>query len=322
MSKKNTISKLPAAFVIVLLISQIVFSTLVGNANVYANGGRNDECEDADVGSIDPLNDNVATYTASGNTITGVCIKAGSRPFGDGHSDSLGNGTYWDNSCYTVSGVGTSTVTVTRNYSSRVCQAISHIDVYLEDSQDPTDTPTERVEDPTSTPTPTKTVNEPTSTPTSTPTDEPTPTEAQYEPTARPTETQLPETPTPTLSGNIIEDNIFPSVTPTTQPTTAPTAVPTVTPTAAPTATPTQQPTNAPTATPTPTQSQGSTGGSSNPSSGGSSSSSQPSSGGQVLGASTLAGTGTFEDTVFNFILVVGIAALGISAQRYVQKNS
>ena len=72
----------------------------------------------------------------AGETVTGVCIKSG-----DLHTAVLGNGTHL--SCYTVSGVGTSTVTVTRTGSpSPSCQEISHIDVTTEPATPtPTGTP-------------------------------------------------------------------------------------------------------------------------------------------------------------------------------------
>src|SRR5688572_14703666 len=74
-----------------------------------------------------------ATFTVeSDEVITGVCIASGSMMFGGtGHSGVLGNGTVED--CYTVTGVGTQTVTVTRGTESSTCQDISHIDVVFEE---------------------------------------------------------------------------------------------------------------------------------------------------------------------------------------------
>jgi hypothetical protein len=100
-------------------------------------------------GNISPDSDDLATHTvAAGNVVTGVCIKSGQEL---GHTGPLANGTYDGNgnpvapgsptACYTVSGVGTPTVTVTRVGDGSDCQAISHIDVLFEKAA-PTPTPT------------------------------------------------------------------------------------------------------------------------------------------------------------------------------------
>ncbi|HSD98560.1 MAG TPA: hypothetical protein VLB73_02565 [Patescibacteria group bacterium] len=52
---------------------------------------------------------------------------------------------------------------------------------------------------------------------------------------------------------------------------------------------------------------------------GGSSSSSQPIQ--AVLGASTMAGTGTFENTVMDFMLVAGIVVLALGAKKYAKES-
>jgi hypothetical protein len=103
-------------------------------------------------GNISPDSDDLATHTvAAGNVVTGVCIKSGQEL---GHTGPLANGTYDGNgnpvapgsptACYTVSGVGTQTVTVRRVGSGPDCQAISHIDVPFEmatSTPTPTNTP-------------------------------------------------------------------------------------------------------------------------------------------------------------------------------------
>jgi hypothetical protein len=79
-------------------------------------------------------NQNQLTYTApAGQVVTGVCIKSGQEL---GHTGVLGNGSYDGNgtaggspACYTVSGVGGGTVTVTRIGSGSSCQGLSHVDV-------------------------------------------------------------------------------------------------------------------------------------------------------------------------------------------------
>lgn len=106
---------------------------------VFANGGRNDECEDAQVKSIESGSENEISYTASDDkTVVGVCIKSGVNMFADGHSGSLVNGDYEDG-CYSVTGVGTSNVRVSRNKDGRYCQGLSHLDAYTQDSDFPSD---------------------------------------------------------------------------------------------------------------------------------------------------------------------------------------
>jgi hypothetical protein len=72
--------------------------------------------------------DDLRTYTADeGKVVDGVCIKAGSL-----HTGVLGNGTH--GRCYTISGVGTRTVTVERTGEpSPTCQELSHVDVVVRD---------------------------------------------------------------------------------------------------------------------------------------------------------------------------------------------
>ncbi len=99
-------------------------------------------CKDADVTGVHETQD-VVSFDAAPEIVTGVCIKAG-KMFG-GHSGILDNGTF-ENGCYEVSGVGTSEVTVTRiGTPGPNCQGISHIDVFT------------RIVTPTPTPTPTPT---------------------------------------------------------------------------------------------------------------------------------------------------------------------
>src|SRR3989344_779643 len=189
-------------FIVVFTIVLMLAALLQNNNTpvVVAHGGQNNECDNAT--NVNPINGNLATYTApSGQVVTGVCIKAGNDMFGDGHSDSLGNGIYngtSGNPCYVVSGVGTQIVTVTRIGSGSTCKEISHIDVYSGTIPPSTPTPT-----PTDDPTPTPT-DRVTPTPTNTPTNTPTPTpgggNGGNNPT--PTPTNIPTTtPTPTTGG-------------------------------------------------------------------------------------------------------------------------
>src|SRR3989304_751312 len=111
----------------------------------------------------DTSGDPVATVNLDvGEIATGVCIKSGRNMFDGNHSPVLGNGIY-ENGCYLVEGVGTSSVVVTRLGSGNDCQGISHIDVNFN-----TYSPS-----PIATPTSTSTA---TSNPTATPTDMATPT--------------------------------------------------------------------------------------------------------------------------------------------------
>ncbi len=161
-----------------LILVGVVYTSTQSNA---INGGGHGACNGGIV-SIVPISEDLATYNAGSNIITGLCLKAGNTEM---HTFIVKNVT---TGCYTISGIGTSVVTVTRpGEGSSECQAISHIDVLVA-SPTPTTTPCP-VENRDgeegcvfSTPTPTP---EPTPTPTPSPTATPTPT-----PVADPTPTQ------------------------------------------------------------------------------------------------------------------------------------
>ena len=216
---------------IFLLITAIVLVSTASRQPVVADGGPNDECEDAQATSITTGNGSERSYsTGDANVVvSGVCIKSGSGMFGDSHSESLDNGLY-EAGCYEVAGVGTSTVTVKKLLSGSSCKDISHLDVYTRVvEQELTPTPTD-VEQPT--PTPTDVEQEPT----------PTPTDVEQEPTPTPTPTDIEREPTPT----VIDKNVTPTPTNTPTPTATPTNTPTPTPTGsvlAAEATPTNTPT-------------------------------------------------------------------------------
>lgn len=170
----------------ILFLALILSSFTLGYKGAFADGGPNDECEDAQETSFVDGDEDEREYTdPDGDIITGVCIKSGSNMFGDGHSEALTSDGDYEDDCYTIEGIGTSTVTVTRNFDESNCQGISHLDIYTQ-VEEPTPTPTEEPS-----PTPTE---EPSPSPTGEP--EPTPTEVQEEPT--PTPTEVPEEPTPT----------------------------------------------------------------------------------------------------------------------------
>ncbi len=129
------------------MLGLIVLSTNSQTSTIHASGGKNDECEDAQVRSFESGSDSEMTYSApDGKVIDGVCIKSGVNMFDDKHSQSLGNGTY-ENGCYIVEGVGTSSVTVRRTNEGRDCQGLSHLDIYTSDAKnedpDPEPTPTD-----------------------------------------------------------------------------------------------------------------------------------------------------------------------------------
>ena len=111
-------------------VSILATGILVGSGQVsYADGdGSSDACKTGVKSPENPGNEWV--YNADeGMVVEGVCIKSGENMFGGNkHSGVLANGTY-ENGCYTVSGVGTRTVTVKRVREGNDCQAISHVDV-------------------------------------------------------------------------------------------------------------------------------------------------------------------------------------------------
>ena len=243
---------------------------LADSPAVFADG-NGPICTDADTGSIGSDSDNLAEFDADpGEIVTGVCIKAGA-----GHSNELTqNGNYstafaflgagTDDCYFTVSGVGTDSVTVTRNGScGGLGNGISHIDAYHEVAATPTNTavPTNTAT-PTNTPDPTNTAT-PTNTPEPTNTATPTPTatlpiatatqqiESTSTPTATPTSTPDPtstatSTPTSTPDPTSTATSTPPIATSTqqVQASSTPTRTPTNTPD--PSNTPTRTPTNTP----------------------------------------------------------------------------
>ena len=117
--------------------------------------------------SISPDSADLATYDAGGDVVTGVCIKSGANMFGGDHSQVFTQNTANIASCYGITGIGTSNVTVQRTGTpSSTCQAISHIDVIV-GTPTPTPTPTPTVTPThTVTPTPTPAANSTSTTPT------------------------------------------------------------------------------------------------------------------------------------------------------------
>lgn len=294
-----------------VLITLIVFS----NFNVQLVSASAGACEDAQATSITGSANSVSYTTPSGQVVLSVCIKSGSNMFTDSsspnHSGQLGNGTY-ENGCYTVSGVGTSTVTVTSNSQSETCQEISHIDAYygtLTPSPSITPSPTPNViptpsSSPTSSPAPTSTP-----TPSETPYPSPTPTSS---PTSAPTSTPDPiSTPTPT-----------PSVTP--QPTATPTATSAPTINATPTPTPSPTTTTSSSSNSSSSNSSADTSNASSTSTASSTDTAQPAVSQDVLGISTtreLPQTGTSNNWLGYFLGTI-FPGITLVAKNLISKKS
>ena len=133
---------------------------MLGGSPQVTAGANHGDCTGA-VTDIDPDTDDLATYdTGSDKIVTGVCIKAGTMFNGD-------HGFFTENAagiedCYTITGIGTSSIEVTRTGDPGPdCQQISHIDVIEGDAPTPTPTATATAPaeaTPAATPTPTAAV--------------------------------------------------------------------------------------------------------------------------------------------------------------------
>jgi hypothetical protein len=141
--RKHAFSIAGLVGVLAILAGAVAIFSTGPTASVRADGaGSPAECL-----SSNPLVYNVSsetegqsqdlvTFTApAGFVVEAVCIKSGVTL---GHTGPLGNGTYDGDgnavadddpdACYVVSGVGTTTATVTRVGGGRDCQGISHVD--------------------------------------------------------------------------------------------------------------------------------------------------------------------------------------------------
>ncbi len=79
------------------------------------------------------------TFTAdAGSVVTGVCIKSGDDAFGadNKHSELITTDGVVGGGCYTIEGIGTDTVTVTKSDSSD-CKGLSHVDVVTGPGESP-----------------------------------------------------------------------------------------------------------------------------------------------------------------------------------------
>jgi hypothetical protein len=103
-------------------------SGISGGSLASQSGG--DGCDEASPNvKVDATNENSVQYNASPDIINAVCIKAGQTTALVITADVVG-------ACYSVAGIGTSTVTVTRTGSGRSCQGISHVRFYTEKCED------------------------------------------------------------------------------------------------------------------------------------------------------------------------------------------
>ena len=161
----------PAGYVITVVIATAtLFAALllvVGFAESEAVADPHSPCTGGIVGIEPDAAQNIATYDASPDIVTGVCIKSGTMFAGD-HSQLFTEDTANIENCYTITGIGTSSVTVQRTGTAGPgCQGISHIDVLV---GAPTPTPTPA---PSPSPTPSPTEQPPGQTPTATATPAP-----------------------------------------------------------------------------------------------------------------------------------------------------
>ncbi|KKM02828.1 hypothetical protein LCGC14_1780480, partial [marine sediment metagenome] len=119
----------------------VFFALMTGRAEGSDEGPPHFDCNGGVVSILG--SDDSITYDAGDSVVEGVCLKAGNtqrhnqvyRNDGMIHSDD------GKQKCYTIKGIGTSAVVVTREGMGRTCQGLSHIDV-LRTTPEPTSTPT------------------------------------------------------------------------------------------------------------------------------------------------------------------------------------
>jgi hypothetical protein len=132
---------------VMVLMLMVLLASQAPAATVLADGGP-DECNtnvegafNVDPGDVGQSGDQIIATAPDGSVITGICIKSGEGSFGPGtqdqHSDLITvDGDYGENDCFNVSGIGTDTVTVTRE-DNPDCHEISHVDVFTEEAPEP-----------------------------------------------------------------------------------------------------------------------------------------------------------------------------------------
>ncbi len=112
-----------------VIFSILLLGSVTTSQVVFADG--NDTPGD---GSCEggPTNDDggpTMIDVGAGNIITGICIKSGSQAFPPEQHSELITTNGLIESCYLVSGIGTSKVTITEEDG---CKAISHVDYFVE----------------------------------------------------------------------------------------------------------------------------------------------------------------------------------------------
>lgn len=117
--RQNFFLPTQTAFITIFLLIGLSFLTSFYPKKVFAAGGG---CEDASSQSITGTDNFVSFSAPSGQVVTSVCVKSSTS-----HTTFSSN---TSNGCYSISGIGTQTVTVTRVDSGSSCQEISHVDVY------------------------------------------------------------------------------------------------------------------------------------------------------------------------------------------------
>ena len=131
MNRKSRVQGLVKTCYFVASLLIVVGAIFISAGNPMASGGLHGECESVDIQGYQGGTINERSFTdPNSEVIMGVCIKSAPHMFRDGHSQRLVNGDY-QHGCYTVTGVGTSSVTVTRNPVNRHCGPIEHIDICI-----------------------------------------------------------------------------------------------------------------------------------------------------------------------------------------------
>jgi hypothetical protein len=108
---------------------------ILNSSTALAQGGGLGNCLGGDATKTpDDPGDTVILTAPAGQVITVVAIKAGTSCIEFTADDTIG--------CYTVSGIGTSSVTVTRSGSGPSCKEISHVEFLTSTAPPPTTTET------------------------------------------------------------------------------------------------------------------------------------------------------------------------------------
>jgi hypothetical protein len=146
---KSTTSKILALAV----ISLVGFVAAYFGGGVFSSspalagpGGGTGNCLGGDATKVENPGDTTTLTAPAGQVITQVAIKAGTACIILDSDATVG--------CYTVSGIGTSTVIVTRSGSGPTCKEISHIE-FITSTAPPPPTTTVTTTTPTSSTTPT-----------------------------------------------------------------------------------------------------------------------------------------------------------------------